>query len=414
MFHRRALLIIFFSSAAAVAGCGDDMATDASVDSSVDSSTADADGGGDATPDADGGGDAGDGGTGWTWDLPPGFPEPRVPDDNPMNAAKVELGRYLFYDTRLSFNETASCSTCHVQSMGFTDGLAHAMGSEGATHPRSSMGLTNVSYQATMTWANDLVRTVEAQAVLPIFGESPIVELGMSGKEDLLLERLSMDADYPTMFAEAFPDDSDPITVANLAKAIGAFERTLISGSSPYDRFAHGDETAMSESAQRGMELFFGERFECFHCHGGFNFSASVDHAGTVFEEATFFNTGLYNIDGRGAYPPDNTGLEAISGDPDDMGRFKPPTLRNIAVTAPYMHDGSIATLEEVLEHYARGGRNVTEGPYVGDGADNPYKSIFVSGFSMTDQERDDVIAFLEALTDDEFLTNPAFSNPFE
>ncbi len=410
MSFRLALLVF---ATALVVGCGDDAATDAAVDGGADA-TPDAgplDGATDAASDA---GDAGDAAVAWEWDLPEGFPAPRVPDDNPMNAAKVELGRHLFYDTRLSFNETQSCGSCHEQSAAFTDRLANAVGSEGAVHPRSSMSLTNVAYQATFTWANDLVRSLEAQALLPIFGESPIVELGMSGREELLLERLSMDADYPSMFAEAFPDETDPITVANVAKAIAAFQRTLISGSSPFDRFSHGDPTAMSESAQRGMDLFFGERFECFHCHGGFNFSASVDHEGVVFDEAAFFNTGLYNIDGRGAYPPDNIGLAEVSGDPDDMGRFKPPTLRNVAVTAPYMHDGSIATLEEVLAHYARGGRNVTEGPWVGDGRDNPYKSLFVSGFSMTDQERDDVIAFLEALTDDAFLTNPAFSNPFE
>ncbi|RLB48232.1 MAG: di-heme enzyme, partial [Deltaproteobacteria bacterium] len=300
------------------------------------------------------------------------------------------------------------------QALAFADGRATAVGSTMEVHPRNSMGLTNVAYQATLTWANDLVRTLETQALLPIFGESPIVELGMSGKEDILLERLTMDSDYSRMFAAAFPRQDSPITVGNVTKAIAAFQRTLISGRSPYDRYAYDREMdALTESEKRGLELFFGERLECFHCHGGFNFSASVDHAGTVFDEAAFFNTGLYNIDGRGAYPPQNTGLAEISGNPDDMGRFKPPTLRNIAVTAPYMHDGSIATLDEVLDHYARGGRNVTEGPWVGDGSENPYKEIFVSGFTLTVQERADLLAFLHALTDDEFLTNPAFSDPF-
>jgi len=395
----------------AILGCGDDGSTDAGVDSSVptDSGTPPADG---SVPDASA--DAGDAGTGYDFNLPPGFPTPRVPESNPMNEEKVELGRFLFYETRLSFNETQSCGSCHEQALAFADGRATAVGSTMEVHPRNSMGLTNVAYQATLTWANDLVRTLETQALLPIFGESPIVELGMSGKEDVLLERLTMDPDYLAMFAAAFPGEDSPITVGNVTKAIAAFQRTLISGRSAYDRYAYDrDMDALTESEERGLELFFGERLECFHCHGGFNFSASVDHAGTVFDEAAFFNTGLYNIDGRGAYPPQNIGLAEISGDPDDMGRFKPPTLRNIAVTAPYMHDGSIATLDEVLDHYARGGRNVTEGPWVGDGSENPYKEIFVSGFTLTAQERADLLAFLRALTDEEFLTNPAFADPF-
>ncbi len=395
------------------AGCGDDgpMGPDATTDATPDG-MADAGDAGDAG-DADGGGDGGM--EEWTWDLPPDFPVPRVPEDNPMSAVKVELGRYLFYDTRLSDNQTYSCASCHQQDKAFTDGLAHALGSTGMTHPRSSMSLTNVAYQATLTWANPTVRTLEDQALLPMFGESPIIELGLAGKEDLLLERLRAETMYQDLFPRAFPDDADPFTVANVVRAIGAFERTLISGNSAYDRYTRDGETsAMSEAALRGAELFFGETFDCFHCHGSFNFSSSVDHEGIVFDEAVFFNTGLYNVDGRGAYPTENTGLYESTGDPADMGRFKPPTLRNIALTAPYMHDGSIATLEEVLDTYAAGGRNVTDGPYVGDGRDNPNKSIFVHGFVMADDEKADMLAFLRSLTDDEFVTDPRFSDPFE
>ncbi|MCA9608695.1 MAG: di-heme enzyme, partial [Myxococcales bacterium] len=169
---------------------------------------------------------------GWEWELPPGFPEPRVPEDNPMSRAKVELGRFLFYDTRLSNNQTQSCGTCHLQALAFTDGLARAMGSEGATHPRSSMALANVAYQATLTWANPVVRQLSDQALLPIFGTTPIVELGMEGREDVLLQRLRDDPGYPDMFAEAFPDDPDPISVRNVVYAIATFERAMISGDS--------------------------------------------------------------------------------------------------------------------------------------------------------------------------------------
>jgi cytochrome c peroxidase len=350
----------------------------------------------------------------FTYALPPGFPEYRVPADNPMSDVKVELGRLLFYDVRLSANMTQSCGTCHRQEHAFTDALTTAMGSTGEIHPRSSMGLANVAYQATFTWANPLVVSLEDQALLPMFGEQPIVELGLAGMENVLLERLRTDAAYPGLFARSFPGDADPISVANVTRAIAAFERVLVSGRAPYDRFTEGDTSAMSEAAQRGRELFFSERFECFHCHGGFNFSASVDHAGVVASEPAFFNTGLYNTDGRGAYPPDNQGVFEITGEDRDMGRFKPPSLRNVELTAPYMHDGSIATLEDVLAFYAAGGRNVTEGPYVGDGRDNPNKDQFVSGFTATAEEMSDLLEFLRSLTDDEFIADPRFSDPFE
>jgi cytochrome c peroxidase len=136
-------------------------------------------------------------------------------------------------------------------------------------------------------------------------------------------------------------------------------------------------------------------------------------HENTTFEEEPFHNTGLYNLDGEGAYPEGNRGLYEITFEPGDMGRFRAPSLRNVAVTAPYMHDGSIATLSEVVDHYARGGRLVAEGPFAGDGAESPLKSEFVQGFELAETEKADLVAFLEALTDPDFLANPAFSNPW-
>ncbi len=350
----------------------------------------------------------------FTWDLPKGFPVPNVPEDNPMSYAKVDLGRYLFYDKRLSGNETFSCASCHQQSRAFTDGLPRAMGSTGQTHPRNSMSLTNVAYATTLTWANPLLSTFAQQALGPMFGTSP-VELGLDGLEDEMLARLRDDERYQSMFPAAFPDDDDPFTTGNVVRAIGTFERTLISGHSPFDRWLYEfDDAALSDSAKRGMDLFFSERMECFHCHGGFNFTDSVSHAGSPFQESNFHNTGLYNIDGNGAYPPDNTGIMAITGKPDDMGRFKAPTLRNIELTAPYMHDGSIATLEDVItEQYGHGGRLITSGPYAGDGSLSPLKSGFMIGFSLSPQELEDVVNFLKSLTDEEFVTNPKFSDPF-
>ncbi len=358
----------------------------------------------------------------WEWHLPEGFPEPRVPEDNPMSEAKVELGRRLFYDTKLSENQTQSCASCHRQDRAFTDGMAHAMGSTGMTHPRSSMGLTNIAYAGSFTWANPTISGLEAQASGPLFGEMPIVELGLAGKEDLLIERIRGDADYQARFAEAFPDEADPISLKTITRAIASFERTLISGNSPFDRYQRGETSAMSESAIRGMELFFdpsGETsmtpntIECFHCHGSFTFSSSLDRAGLAMAEPVYFNTGLYNIDGRGGYPEGSHGLAEHTEIRADEGRFKPPVLRNIAVTAPFMHDGSIATLDEVIAHYARGGRLIETGDNAGDGRENPNKNIFIHGFTLTEEQQADLIAFLEALTDEEFLTNPAFSDPF-
>jgi len=349
----------------------------------------------------------------FAFDLPPGFPAVKVPPDNPMSAVKVKLGRHLFYDVRLSLNESQSCASCHRQELAFTDGRIQPAGSTGQVHRRNSMSLTNVGYNPVQTWANPLLDSLEEQALLPLFSEDP-VELGMAGAEDVLLERLRSDPDYPRWFAASFPDRPDPISVDTIVKALGAFQRTLISGDSPYDRFVYGgDPNALSASAQRGLDLFFGERLECFHCHGGFNFTANIEHRDSAFREVSFQNNGLYNLDGLGAYPPSDTGLEEISLRPSDMGRFRAPTLRNIMVTAPYMHDGSMETIEDVIDHYARGGTLTPTGPNAGDGALSPLRSGFVSGFELTAQERQDLLAFLEALTDPTFLTNPAFSDPF-
>jgi cytochrome c peroxidase len=349
----------------------------------------------------------------YSWNIPAGFRKPVVPADNPMSKAKVDLGRHLFYDKRLSENRTQSCGSCHEQKRAFTDGKARGVGSTGQMHPRGSMALGNVGFATTLTWANDLIDSLEEQALLPLFGETP-VELGFANREDELLRRLREDASYPGKFAASFPGEADPVSVKNITKALACFERTLISGNSAYDRFVFGiDSTALSESAQRGKELFFSEKLECFHCHGGFAFADSVTHEGKTIIETAFHNTGLYNLDGLGAYPADNKGLMDVSGKPQDMGRFRAPSLRNIALTAPYMHDGTIATLEEVLDTYARGGRLITSGPNAGDGAKSPLRSEFVRGFTLSTDERADVVAFLKSLTDDAFLGNPAHADPF-
>ncbi|MDB9529332.1 di-heme enzyme [Oscillatoria sp. CS-180] len=347
------------------------------------------------------------------WQLPSWVPRPVVPDDNPMTAAKVELGRHLFYEPRLSVTGDFSCATCHLQHLAFADGKTLPAGATGEVHPRNSMGLTNVGYNSVQTWANPLMQHLEQQMLVPLFGEEP-VELGMAGRENELLQTLQSDSDYQQRFQDAF-DDESPVTVRNISLAIAAFERTLNSFDSPYDRYRYGgDATAISDAAKRGEALFNSERLECFHCHGGLNFSDSTRHERSGFTEIAFHNTGLYNIDGNGAYPSDNTGVQEITQKAADMGRFKAPTLRNIEVTAPYMHDGSVATLDEAIAHYSAGGRTISEGPHAGVGSQNPLKSSFIKGFSLTETEKQDLMAFLKSLTDETFLTNPKLSSPFE
>jgi cytochrome c peroxidase len=346
------------------------------------------------------------------WNLPPGFPLPPVPSDNPMTTAKVELGRHLFYDERLSANETMSCATCHRQELAFTDGRAVGLGSTGQSHSRGSMSLANVAYASTLTWSHPYLGSLERQAAVPMFGSAP-VELGMTSEAELE-ERLRAVPEYEALFADAFPDDAEPVTVLNLSRALASFERTIVSGRSPYDRWAYdADESAISESAKRGFELFYSERLECFHCHVGFGMTDHVTYQGQREPGVLYHNTGLYNVDAGGAYPAPNTGIYDVTQNPDDMGKFKAPTLRNIAITAPYMHDGSIATLSEALDHYAAGGRTIPSGPYAGAGSENPLQSDLIRGFELTDEERTNVIDFLESLTDQEFLENPALSNPW-
>lgn len=329
-----------------------------------------------------------------------------------MTPAKVELGRRLFHDRALSANGTYACSSCHRQELAFTDGRARALGSTGELHPRGAMSLANVAYGATLAWADPRLTRLEDQARIPMLNEHP-VELGLSGREDEVLRRLRADPDYPGMFSTAFPENPDPVSLANVTRAIASFERTLISGDSPYDRLVYRDETgALSESARRGMRLFFSERLGCSRCHGGFTFSGPIAFEGARPIAATFHNNGLYNLGGDGSYPGDNPGLYAITGRTEDMGRFRAPTLRNIELTAPYMHDGSMATLTEVIDHYARGGRLVPDGPLAGDGRASPRKSDLIRGFDLDDRGKADLVEFLKSLTDRSFVTDPRFAAP--
>ncbi len=320
-----------------------------------------------------------------------------------MSEAKVQLGRYLFYDKRLSVNGTEACATCHRQELAFTDGKAAAVGATGQTHSRSAMTLVNVVYSATLTWSNPSLRSLEKQALIPMFSDHP-VELGLLGQEQAVLRILRPDPIYRALVPRAFPGAGDAFTIANVAKALSAFERTIISARSPYDRYHYaGDETAISEAAKRGEVIFFSDPTAgCFRCHGGFNFS-----------DGQFHNTGLYNLPGPFSYPAPNLGIYEYTKKPVDVGKFKVPSLRNIALTAPYMHDGSVATLEGVIDHYAAGGRAIEGGPYAGRGHDNPNKDSRVTGFRLTKQNRSDLLDFLQSLTDLEVTRDPRFANPW-
>ncbi len=367
-------------------------------------------------------------GSGADVELPCGFPFPREEENNPLSMEKIALGRLLFYDRNMSFNQTQSCADCHLQDKAFTDGLTVSVGSQGDLHSRNAMSMTNVVYNGTMNWANNQIVNLEQQALAVITNEDPI-ELGWAGHETEILARLMsplaadyagtpfavIAPDYPALFASAFPDDAEKITMTTVTKAFAAFGSTMISGDSEFDREQRGEANSMSDSAKRGREQFFGERLECFHCHAGFNFSDSIDHTNVQFSQQTFHNNALYNLDGNGLYPSDNHGIREFTLLAEDEGKFRAPTLRNIALTAPYMHDGSIATLDEVIDHYARGGREILPpDPNAGDGALNPNRSSLINGFIISADKRLDLLAFFDSLTDWDFICSDELSDPFE
>jgi cytochrome c peroxidase len=353
-------------------------------------------------------------GEAYRWNLPPWVPVPVIPADNPMTSAKVELGRYLFFDRRLSRNQTQSCASCHDPKKAFTDGLAAPLGVTGERAPRSAMSLTNVAFLSVYTWANPQLTSLEVQALIPLFGEHP-VEMGMGGREAELFARIKAEPRYRSLFGEAFPSearqgDEALYSLSTLTKALASFQRSLLSFDSPYDRMKYGGQPrALSAAAKRGEQLFFGERLECYHCHGSFTFTDNIRHSKLPFPETGFHNTGLYNVDGVGGYPRHNPGIMELTGDPADVGRFRTPTLRNVSVTAPYMHDGSIATLREVIRsHYSRAGRASIQGK-----GPNPKRSELIAGFKISNAEVNDLIAFLASLTDSAFLSNSAHQDPW-
>lgn len=290
--------------------------------------------------------------------VPAGLPAIPYPKENPATEAKIKLGKQLYFDKRLSSDNTISCASCHDPEKGWSNGDAVATGVDGQKGGRSAPTIINSAYTKLHFW-DGRAGSLEEQAVGPI--QNPI-EMNM--KMDAALDRLNKIPGYKEQFQAVFGTDA---TEEAVGKAIAAYERTILSGDAPYDRFKAGQKDALSESAQRGMKLFFGKAV-CSSCHTGGSFT-----------DQAFHNIGV----GMDKPNPDK-GRQAISGLEGDTGSFKTPTLREIARTAPYMHDGSLKTLEDVVEHYNKGG------------IDNPYLDEEIFPLKLTDQEKKDLVTFMK------------------
>lgn len=310
-----------------------------------------------------------------------------------MTQAKVALGLRLFADSRLSRDGTLACRTCHQPERAYTDGRAHAKGANGVALKRGAMSLANVAYNLAFTWADPRLKSLEAQMRIPLSNPK---EMGLSAEGMPALKRLSQDADYRQGFAAAFSGPGPALSFKHLIEAIACYERTLISGRSAFDRYVFDDErSALTPAAKRGLNLFYSPRIGCVACHSGINFSGPIAALGAKPQSPRFANTGLYNLPG-GRYPAEDRGLIEVTHRASDEGRFRVPTLRNIELTAPYMHDGSLATLAAVLDHYS-------EGTHA-----SVYRDPSVHALHLTEYEKANLIAFLESLTDREFVSKHA------
>ncbi|MFN8398021.1 MAG: cytochrome c peroxidase [Bacteroidia bacterium] len=315
-----------------------------------------------------------------TLETPSNLPPITIPEDNPLTVEGVELGRHLFYEPMLSADNTQSCGTCHVQEFGFSDrGRQFSTGIDGLQGDKNAMAIINLGWAQEFFW-DGRAAGMENQARLPVINP---IEMHESWPN--VVAKLQATTKYPAMFEAAF--ETDQITEDLVVKAIAQFERTMITGNSDYDKFTRGEQSSFSQAAYRGMQVFFTERGDCFHCH-------TVDLL-TTFE---YHNNGL-----DATFTSANIGRAAVTGRSSDTGKFKVPSLHNVEVSGPYMHDGRFATLEEVIEHYNSG---IKRSPTLSPQIKKP------DGLFLTEQEKSDLLAFLKSLTDHEFLTNPAFSDP--
>jgi cytochrome c peroxidase len=296
----------------------------------------------------------------WDFELPPGFPLPVVPPDNPMTTERVALGQRLFEDPRLSATGAYSCASCHDPARAFTDGRPVAIGATGERHERNTPSLLNVAYNASYGWTDQGLTTLERQHLVPLTSHAPL-EMGFGTAQ---LAALAGDPTFVATFRKAF--DDEPLGPDTVVKALAAYVRTLIRADSAYDRYLMWDERdALTADARTGMGLFFSERFACSGCHASFNLSGPVRHAGFPERADTA-------VDAAPVFHVNQVGGSSLG--------YRAPALRAVARTAPYMHDGSLETLDEVLSFYAAGGAER------------------LPGFDLTDRERTALIAFLHAL----------------
>ncbi|MGH8149838.1 MAG: cytochrome c peroxidase [Steroidobacteraceae bacterium] len=293
-----------------------------------------------------------------------------------MSPAKVALGHRLFFDPRLSVTGRYSCASCHQPGHAYTDTRRLAIGATGQALPHRTMSLVDAAYEIALGWTEPGAPTLEQQMLTPMLNEHP-VELGLKGRRRALLATLARDARYRRAFRAAFPGARQPITFTHVVKAIATFERTLIFGDSPFDRYVFGDDlTALSPAAKAGMALFFSRRLGCAGCHSGIDF------------------------DGNWRDSEGQTGPASFANDGTSREPIRVPTLRDVALEAPYMHDGRYTSLEEVLDHYARVGRQP-------DSRHGGLRDPRLRAFALTLAERRELIAFLDSLTDAS-LSGPA------
>jgi cytochrome c peroxidase len=305
--------------------------------------------------------------------LPKGVPLPIIPADNELSMERVQLGKMLFYDNILSSDNSISCSSCHAPEKSFSDGRSMSLGVHDSIGERNAMPLVNLAWSNSFFWDGG-AKSLELQILKPLTSHS---EMNMD--LDHTIQRLNKNKIYRKLFMKAYGSKPD---AATLFKALASFERTLISFNSKYDRRSRNSGSGFESTETRGFYLFVGGQTHCTSCHSGI-----------LFTNNSFQNNGLsetYADEGR----------FKITGNENDKGKFKVPTLRNIAVTAPYMHDGSIKTLEEVVEHYNSGGKlHPNKSPHVHNNDSPP----------LTEEQKTDLVNFLKTLTDEEFLNNPAF-----
>jgi len=335
--------------------------------------------------------------------IPPELWSYFIPADNPMSAAKVELGRKLFFDARISSDGTVSCASCHDPKRAFTDGKTIAEGINTRRGLRNSPTLLNAMFSTGQFW-DGRAATLEEQAKMPLTNPD---EMGNRSLEEVQA-RIEAISEYSRSFRQVF---NGPVTIDSFARAVAAFERTLISGDAPVDRYLEGDMNALSDSARSGLVLFRGKA-RCGVCHA-FNQNFSSFSTFPFFTDGNYRNTGVstnfsdFNALARRAMiaSRDETGksiLELIkheragelgrfvvSGNTLDIGAFRTPSLRNVALTAPYFHDGSAATLEEVVRFYVKGGK------------ENPNRDWQLEPVSLTESEQRDIVEFLKSLTSD-------------